>query len=164
MCARPQPLPPYRLIISDEFHRLRGPAAAEAEARLASFERNVQFHGKVINDPKRLQRHMTRHDPHIYPGQFVTCVHKPERALCRRGDSQNQPSLRDCQPLRCRNVALTDDNIAHMTHALGEYQRELARGDQLAPFVRHRLQARHDEIRSFLATINDTDGTAPEGS
>ncbi|MFC6061460.1 hypothetical protein [Streptomyces ochraceiscleroticus] len=143
------------LITSHEFHRLTGPAAAEAESRLATFERHVQFDGKVINDRKRLQRHMNRHDPHIYPGEYVTCVHNRDRALCRRSDGLEGPSLPDCQPLRCRNVALTSKNIAHMRDALAAYDRELAQGELLAPFVHDRLQACRQEIVDFLATTID---------
>ncbi|MGW1786162.1 hypothetical protein ACWCQQ_44910 [Streptomyces sp. NPDC002143] len=120
------------LIVSHEFHSLRGPAAAEAESQLAEFERN-------------------RHDPHIYPGEYVTCVHNPDRALCRRSDGEEGPSLPDCQPLRCRNIALTSDNITHMKEALAAYDLKLARGAHLAPLVRHRLKVRRQEIADFLA-------------
>ncbi|MFB7124701.1 hypothetical protein [Kitasatospora sp. NPDC056273] len=147
------------LITSDEFHRLTGPAAAEAESRLAEFERHVQFQGKVINDAKRLQRHMARHDPHIYPGRYVTCVHNPDRALCRRDDGQTGPSLPDCQPLRCRNVALSAENTDHLRAALEAHDRELARADQLAPFVRHRIQTRRQELADFLT---ETAVTGPD--
>jgi hypothetical protein len=153
------------LITSAEFHRLTGPAAAEAESRLATFERHVQFDGKVINDKKRLQRHMKRHDPHIYPGKYVTCVHNPDRALCRRTDGLDGPSLPDCRPLRCRNVALTSKNIAHIREAVATYERELARGEQLAPLVRHRLQTRRQEIVDFLAaTTESTQDVTSEAS
>ncbi|MFD3612608.1 hypothetical protein ACFWXA_31990 [Streptomyces atroolivaceus] len=153
------------LITSHEFHRLTGPAAAEAESRLATFERHVQFDGKVINDRKRLQRHMDRHDPHIYPGEYVTCVHNRDRALCHRGDGVEGPSLPDCQPLRCRNVALTSENIAHMRDALADYDRELApgRAELLAPFERHRLQTLRQEIVDFLAATLEP-ALTPEAS
>ncbi|WNV83100.1 hypothetical protein [Umezawaea sp. Da 62-37] len=150
------------LIVSHEFHSLRGPAAAEAASRLAEFERQVQFHGKVLNDDKRLRRHMNRHDPHIYPGEFVTCVHNPDRALCRRSDGAEGPSLSDCQPLRCRNVALTGDNIAQMTEILAAYDRDLARGGYLAPLIRHRLTVRRREIADFLADVGTIDSTDQE--
>ncbi|MER5358847.1 hypothetical protein [Streptomyces sp. NPDC002785] len=143
------------LIVSHEFHSLRGPAAAEAESRLAEFERNVQFHGKVFNDEKRLRRHMNRHDPNIYPGEYVTCVHNPDRALCRRSDGAEGPSLPDCQPLRCRNVALTSGNVTRMREALAAYDQKLARGEHLAPLIRHRLSARRQEIVDFLAATAD---------
>lgn len=146
------------LIVSHEFHSLRGPAAAEAESRLAEFERNVQFHGKVFNDDKRLRRHMNRHDPHVYPGEYVTCVYNPDRALCRRSDGEEGPSLPDCQPLRCRNVALTSDNITRMQEALAAYDLKLARGAHLAPLVRHRLHLRRQEVADFLAATVGTSG------
>lgn len=139
------------LIVNHEHHRLIGPAAEEAEARLAEFERHVQFHGKVFNDAKRMQRHLDRHDPHIYPGAFVTCIHNADRALCRRGDGEDGPSLPDCVPLRCRNVALTKDNLDAFTGYLAAMDRTLANGDALAPFVRHRLEQRRDATAHFLA-------------
>ncbi|MEU9048749.1 MULTISPECIES: hypothetical protein [unclassified Kitasatospora] len=103
---------------------------------------------------------MARHDPHIYPGQYVTCVHNPDRALCRRDDGGDGPSLPDCQPLRCRNVALSTANTDHLRAALDAHDRELARADQLAPFVRHRLQTRRQELAEFLATTASTNPRA----
>ena len=111
----------------------------------------MQFHGKVINDPKRLQRHMDRHDPHVYSGAFVTCVHNADRALCRRSDGQEGPSLPDCVPLRCRNVALTSENVDAFMNHLAAVDRTLAGGDALAPLLRHRLEQRRAEIARFLA-------------
>jgi hypothetical protein len=139
------------LIVNHEHHRLTGPAAAEAEARLTEFERHVQFHGKVVNDDKRMKRHMDRHDPHVYPGRFVTCAHHADRALCWRGDGQDGPSLPDCVPLRCRNVALTRENVDAFVGYLATLDRMLANGDALAPYVRHRLEQRRAEIARFLA-------------
>jgi hypothetical protein len=139
------------LIVNHEHHRLRGPAAAEAEARLTEFERHVQFHGKVVNDDKRMKRHMDRHDPHVYPGRFVTCAHHADRALCWRGDGEDGPSLPDCVPLRCRNVALTAENVDAFVGYLATIDRMLANGDALAPYVRHRLEQRRVEIARFLA-------------
>jgi hypothetical protein len=139
------------LILNHDHHRLSGPAAEEAEARLAEFERHVQFHGKVFNDAKRMKRHMDRHDPHVYPGAFVTCIYNADRALCRRSDEEDGPSLPDCVPLRCRNVALTEENLNAFVDYLATIDRTLANGDALAPFVRHRLEQRRAEIAGFLA-------------
>ena len=80
------------LITSHGYHQLAGPAAADAEARLTEFERHVTFHGKVIIDPRRLKRIMDRHDPRIYPGQYVTCVYNPDRALCHRRTARTGPA------------------------------------------------------------------------
>jgi hypothetical protein len=139
------------LIVNHDHHRLSGPAAEEAEARLAEFERHVQFHGKVFNDAKRMKRHMDRHDPHVYPGEFVTCVHNADRALCHRGDGEDGPSFPDCVPLRCRNVSLTEENVDAFVDYLATMDRTLANGDALAPFVRHRLEQRRAETARFLA-------------
>ena len=149
------------LIVNHDCHPLIGPAAEEAEIRLAEFERHVQFHGKAFNDAKRLKRHMDRHDPHIYPGSFVTCVHNADRALCHRGDGEDGPSLPDCVPLRCRNVALTEENVKAFVDYLATMNRTLANSDAMAPFLRHRLEQRRAELARFLAANGVR---APEGS
>ena len=45
---------------------------------------------------------MDRHDPRIYPGQYVICVYNHDHALCQRRDSADVPCLSDSQPLACR--------------------------------------------------------------
>ncbi|WP_405625860.1 hypothetical protein OG933_06635 [Streptomyces sp. NBC_00016] len=137
--------------------RLAGPAGEEAEARLKAIARDVQFPGKVIADRKRLQRHITRHDPHVYPGEFVTCVYNPDRALCRRAETDG-PSLQHCQPLACRNVALTTSNIDAFRRWLVQMEERL--GDPtMAPYLRGRLAQRRDEVAQFLA-----DNDIPKGA
>lgn len=79
-------------------------------------------------------------------GPRVTCVHNPDRALCRRSDGAEGPSLPDCQPLRCRNVALTSGNVTRMREALAAYDQQLARDEHLTPLIRYRLNARRQEI------------------
>lgn len=139
------------MVTTRDCRRLAGPAAARAEARLAEFERQARFTGKIITDRSRLARLMTRHDPHIYPGEFVTCVYDPDKALCRRSDGQHGPSLPDCQPLECNNVALTVGNTQALTGHLGTLDTALAASPVLAPYLRHRLQQRRDDTASFLA-------------
>ncbi|MGC5002633.1 hypothetical protein [Streptomyces sp. DT203] len=141
------------IILNHAPHRLTGPAAEEAEARLAAMETEVQFLGKVITDRKRLERFMRRNDPHIYPGEFVTCVYNPDRALCRRATA-DRPSLPDCQPLKCRNVALTDENKATFVHWLRRLEGALANSTAQAPYVRHRLEERHADVARFLEAHN----------
>ena len=139
------------LVTSHGQHPLTGPAAAEAEARLADLQRHVTFDGKVITDARRLRRIMDRHDPRIYPGQYVTCVYNPDRALCRRGGGATGPFLPDCQPLACRNVALTSGNIAALTVHRAQLEQALERGSVIAPYVRHRLEEQLSEMTAFLA-------------
>jgi hypothetical protein len=54
-------------------------------------------------------------------------------------------------PLRCRNVALTEENVDAFVGYLATIDRMLANGDALAPYVRHRLEQRRVEIARFLA-------------
>ena len=107
------------------------------------------FTGSLVTDRRRLLRIMRREDPHIYVGHFVTCVYNPEKALCRRqltadGD-QTMPDLASCQPLRCRNVALTAKNGEALTDQLHKLDAHLAKANLLPPYVAQRLaEQRHD--------------------
>jgi hypothetical protein len=131
---------------------LAGPAGAEAEGRLAEFARHTVFDGQVVTDEARLRRIVARHDPHVYPGTFVTCVYNPDRALCRApADPGHQPVLADCQPLVCRNTALTPANLQSLTAHLGHLEDALDDGDRLTPYIRHRLQEQHRATAAFLA-------------
>ncbi|MFJ9362222.1 hypothetical protein [Streptomyces mirabilis] len=129
----------------------RPPAGAEAEARLAEFARHAVFDGQVVTDEVRLGRIVARHDPHLHPGMFVTCVYPPERALCRTPSGPAEtPVMADCQPLACRNAALTPANRQALADHLADLDNTLADGDRLAPYVRHRLEERRRETAAFL--------------
>lgn len=140
------------MITGTDHHRLAGPATADAEARLTEFERHVAFHGKIVTDPRRLKRIMDRHDPNIFPAQYVTCVYNPDRALRQRRDGAEGPCLPDCQPLACRNVALTSANIAALTRHQAHLGQAFKGPGAIAPYVRHRLEEQHAEITDFLAS------------
>ncbi|WP_424534409.1 hypothetical protein ACOZ38_29480 [Sphaerisporangium viridialbum] len=118
---------------------------------MEQFAQQANFSGKVVTDRARLKRLMTRHDPHIYPGSFVTCIYVPERALCSREDDKHDgPSLGDCQPLRCRNVALDAGNRTTLTGHLHELDQALGDGEALAPYPRRRMEQQSEEITTFL--------------
>lgn len=131
-----------------EHAHLTGPAAAEAHARLVEYDRQVRFQGTLPRDRRQLAALVARHDPHVYPGRYVTCVHNPDRALCHNGTQQG-PSLGDCQPLACRNVALTADNLGAWQQRLATVDTALA-ADTLAPYVRERLRTRRQDINRLL--------------
>jgi len=136
----------------DDRLALTGPAGPEAEARLAELARHTVFDGQVVTDEARLRRILARHDPHVYPGTFVTCVYNPDRALCRApADPGHQPVLADCQPLACRNTALSPANHNALAGHLTQIEDALDDGDRLAPYVRHRLQEQHRATAAFLA-------------
>lgn len=132
---------------------LTGPAAGEAARRLEEFGSRAGFHGKVILDDSRLRRLMARHDPAIYPGEYITCVHHHSKALCEKARGRRSEGLPDyggCKPLACHNVALTAENIAAWQREANRLDARLATRPPLPPLLRHRLQARRAEIAAFL--------------
>ncbi|MEU9271919.1 hypothetical protein AB0E04_41920 [Streptomyces sp. NPDC048251] len=108
---------------------LAGPSAEEAARRLKDFGDRAQFQGQVALDKHRLKRIMKRHDPAIYPGEYITCVNDPAKALCekaRRGNSEELPWHGGCLPLACRNVALTPENVAAWQRVIARIDKRLA--------------------------------------
>ncbi|MBU8857656.1 MULTISPECIES: hypothetical protein [unclassified Micromonospora] len=148
---------------------LTGPAAAEANRRITQFRDATQnvnhadplhgttFAGSVVTDHARLKRLMQRRDPHIYPGDYSTCVFDAAKAMCHpqpdlRGTTR--PAQASCQPLDCRNTALTPDNRDALQAEVGNIAAELNRQPLLPPLLHHRLTARRDRIATFLARHN----------
>jgi integrase len=136
-------------------HRLQGPGAEEAILRLDKLGLNADgFGGNVLTDQRRLLRLMKRHDPAIYPGTYVTCVYRHDKALCRpRNDSSGQvlPELADCKPLKCKNVALAGENITAWRAESDRIDEHLARRPRLPPVLEQQLRQRQDQIHDFLA-------------
>jgi hypothetical protein len=150
------------MVEGHQHRHLGGPAAQEARARLAEFGRHAGagFAGMVVTDPRRLQLLIRRHDQGVFPGEFVTCIFNPDKALCLRPQAQGQaPVLADCKPLACRNVALTAANLTAWRKQLARLDQALASADVLAPYLRHRLAEQRDQIAHFLDQPADT----PEG-
>ncbi|MEU8100563.1 hypothetical protein [Streptomyces rubiginosohelvolus] len=141
------------MIEGHEHHHLAGPAAAEAERRLEQFGEEAKFRGRVVLDEGRLQRIMSKHDPAIYPGDYVTCVNDPAKALCekaKRGKAEDLPQHGGCQPLACRNVALTPANIDSWQRELDRIAQRLTTRPPLPPLLQRRLEQRQAEISAFL--------------
>jgi hypothetical protein len=115
--------------------------------------------GTVVLDDSRLRRLMARHDPAVYPGEYITCVHDHTRALCEKARHRRSEQLPDhggCKPLACRNVALTPANTAAWQREIDRIDRRLASRPALPPLLRHRLEARRAEITAFLLENNTT--------
>jgi integrase len=132
---------------------MTGPAAAEAARRLEEFGTRSRFQGTVVLDESRLRRLMAKHDPAVYPGTYVTCVHDHAKALCERARQQRSEALPDhgnCKPLACRNVALTPQNLAAWRKEIDRITARLAARPGPPPLLRHRLEARRTEITAFL--------------
>jgi hypothetical protein len=141
-------------IDAHEHTTLTGPAADEAARRLEAFSERARFQGTVVLDDSRLRRLMARHDPAVYPGKYINCVHDHTRALCEKARSQRSEGLPDhggCKPLACRNVALTSDNTAAWQREIDRIDRRLVSRPALPPLLRHRLEGRRAEITAFLS-------------
>ncbi|MFJ5924668.1 hypothetical protein ACIQF6_18915 [Kitasatospora sp. NPDC092948] len=151
------------MIDAHEHTDLSGPSAEEAARRLGEFGERAQFQGQVALDKHRLKRIMKRHDPAIYPGEYITCVHDPAKALCdraKRGGGDGLPDHGGCKPLACRNVALTPENVAAWTRELARLEKRMAARPAMPPLLQHRLQQRHAEITEFLSTNTRTESIA----
>lgn len=146
-------------IDAHQYTQFTGPAAGEAASRLEEFGERAGFGGKVVLDDRRLRRRMTRHDPAVYPGEYVTCVHDHSKALCEKARSRRSEGLPDhggCKPLACRNVALTPDNIASWHSEIDKITERLAARPPLPPLLRHLLEDRRTEITAFLDRASAT--------
>lgn len=80
------------LVTGHGHHRLAGPAATDAEARLTELGRHVTFHGKIITDPRRLKRIMDRHDPRIYPASTSPASTNPTGHYATAGTALTGPA------------------------------------------------------------------------
>ncbi|MGW0908119.1 hypothetical protein [Streptomyces sp. NPDC002853] len=142
-------------IEAHEHTDFKGPSAEEAATRLHDFGERAQFQGQLALSPGRVQRIMKRHDPAVYPGTYITCVHDPAKALCeraRRGRGEALPEHGGCLPLACRNVALTTENTQAWHRELARIDRRLSSRPLLPPLIVHRLTERRAEIATFLTS------------
>jgi integrase len=140
-------------------HHLGGPAAADAASRLDSFASRAGFAGAVVTDLPRLRRLLKRHDPHVYPGTYVTCVFNVDKALCRPrtdGTGVTRPVPADCQPLECRNVAVTAANAEALRAEADRLASEAARRPTLPPLLLADLTARQRKITALLPTTPES--------
>jgi integrase len=142
------------MIDQHEHKTLAGPAGEEAQRRLEQFGEQARFAGSVITDQHRLKRLMRRDDPAIYPDTYLTCVFNPDKALClkhRGHQDRPQPSLSNCRPLDCHNVALTTDNTTAWRAEITTIDQQLTSKPPLPPLLADRLRARRTTITDFLA-------------
>lgn len=140
-------------IEAHEHTRLGGPAASEAAERLKDFGERARFGGKVVLDRHRLEKIMKKHDPAVYPGEYITCVHDHTKALCEKARTAGREGLPDhggCKPLACRNVALTHDNAAAWQTEITEIEERMSSRPPLPPRFLDRLARRRTEIIEFL--------------
>jgi hypothetical protein len=142
------------MVNQHEHQHLTGPAANEAARRLDQLGEQARFKGITITDRRRLQRLLTKHDPAVYPGTYATCVYDHAKALCQQKvalSGQMHPDLANCQPLACRNIALSTNNIAAWHAERDHLNRRLTARPPLPPLLQAQMQNRRDQIEQFLA-------------
>lgn len=128
--------------------QMGGPAAGEAHARLAEFSSNGAFVGTVQTDPRRFLRLLKSRGPEVYPGRYVTCTFDASKAQCQK--TSTGPDLLSCQPLTCRNVALTDDNLAAWHEEIALIDADIDQRPALPPLLVERLKQRRAQILKLV--------------
>lgn len=132
------------MVERNDHTRLGGPAAGEAHARLSEFNSNGAFAGTVQTDPRRFLRLLNARGPEVYPGRYVTCTYDASKAQCQK--TPTGPDLQSCQPLTCRNVALTDDNLSAWQEEVALIDEDLDQRPALPPLLVERLKQRRTQI------------------
>lgn len=141
----------------NEHLRLGGPAAGEAYARLTEFSSNGAFAGTVQTDPRRFLRLLKARGPEVYPGRYVTCTFDASKAQCH--NSASGPDIQTCQPMTCRNVALTADNRDAWQAEVALIDADLAQRPELPPVLADRLRQRRARI---LELVNGESNVSPD--
>lgn len=141
------------MIDQHDHTELLGTAAVDGTQRLETLAENAKFRGVVSTDRQRLLRLMKRHDPAIYPGQYVTCVYDHRKALCRTRSSTSGdlPDITTCQPLACGNVALTGDNLTAWRAELSAIEADRAARPSLPPLLDADLKTRSARIMKLIS-------------
>ncbi|MDA8303538.1 MAG: hypothetical protein M0005_18810 [Actinomycetota bacterium] len=134
-----------------EGEHVSGPAATEYKTRV---RQAAHFAGRTITQVRNVQRLLASADPAIYHGDGMTCVWRPETALCRKARTDQGlphndiPEQSECRST-CANLAYTDRDISQVHdrhHAL-----TAAATDQLAPRpLRDRAQAIADQLGAII--------------
>jgi hypothetical protein len=96
---------------------------------------------------------MRRHDPHLYPGTYARCVFDPAKAMCRPrpdGHGVTRPAQKSCQPLDCRNTAITTSNRQAPHAEAARLGTALSARPTLPPLLERQVTERRDKITRFL--------------
>jgi hypothetical protein len=87
-------------LLEDNEH-VSGPSATEYKSRV---RRAACFAGRTITQVRNVNRLLASADPAIYQGEAMTCVWRPETALCRKARiDQSLPHNDVPEQSECRN-------------------------------------------------------------
>ncbi|BCK56204.1 hypothetical protein [Nocardia wallacei] len=135
-----------------------GPAADRYRQHIESAPR---FAGHVLRTTRDARTLLANPALQIFPGQGMTCVLDPRRAVCRLASDDTTtrvtPDLSDCRP-NCVNVARTDRDIDAVRADAARLRVLVA--DPLAPPVRAARE--RAELNRLLRIIADHDNRQPD--
>jgi hypothetical protein len=85
----------------------------------------------------------------IHHGALLTCVWRPETALCQDGTGADRPAWSRCR-LTCQNIAYTDRDIIELRRHAGDLEHDLAAPGLPDP-LRQRIRERLSQHRQVIA-------------
>ncbi|MFF0630321.1 hypothetical protein [Streptomyces sp. NPDC004296] len=145
---------------------ISGPSSIEYSQRL---QHTAAFTGRVVDKVRNAERLLKAADPNIHHGQGMTCVYRPETALCRTarleaGLSADGPEESGCRSA-CTNLVYTDRDIDHLRR---QHTRLITTAtDDLSPRpLRERARTQADRLTTLIThheSTRSTNNTAQEG-
>jgi len=133
-----------RLLAGEE---ISGPAAAYYRERIG---RAPEFAGRIVSTKAQVNAVLSNPVLQVHHGALLTCVWRPETALCQDGVAASQPTWSRCR-LSCQNIAYTDRDIAKLRRHADNLGEDLNRPGLPEP-LRQRIQQRLDNHHKTLAT------------
>ncbi len=128
-----------------------GPSTTEYKTRV---QRAAHFAGRTVTQVRNIARLLASTDADIYHGEGMTCVWRPEAALCRKAridqglPHNDVPEQSECRS-SCANLAYTDRDIARLRDRHKAVS--AAATDPLAPRpLRDRAEAIADQIVAII--------------
>jgi hypothetical protein len=100
-----------------------GPAAGRYRERIVEAAR---FAGRTVSTNAQVNTALANPNLQIHHGALLTCVWRPESALCHDGTDSSRPAWSRCR-LTCQNVAYTDRDIAELRRHARALEHDLAR-------------------------------------
>jgi integrase len=146
----------------DHGEHVSGPSDTEYKNRV---HRAAPFAGRTLTQVRNVDRLLASADPAIYHGEGMTCVWRPETALCRKtridqGLPHNDvPEQSECRR-SCTNLAYTDRDIVQLRDR--HQALTAAATDQLAPQpLRDRASAIAGQLGAVLDRHEQTRPSVP---
>lgn len=135
----------------DEGEHVSGPSAIAYKDRV---RRAVRFAGRSVTQARNVERLLASTDPAIYHGDGMTCVWRPDTALCRKArvdqglGPNGAPEQSECRS-SCANLAYTDRDVSQLRDRCRALT--AASADQLAPQpLRDRAAAIVEQLQAVI--------------